>query len=96
MSLPAESPDIVARLEQLDDAVFDAVQGKSQALADVKLLWLQLLGELGDYLLAESREQYIRYALSIWRDDVRTGTRYDPERAYYAIEVLCVLYDDGR
>ncbi len=96
MSLPAELPAVIAQLEQLDDAVFDAVQGRSEALAELQLLWPQLLGELGEYRLAESREQYIRYALSIWRDDVRTGTRHDPERAFYTLEVLCVLYDEGR
>ena len=33
--LDAESPEVVARLEALDDAVFEAVQGKAAALADL-------------------------------------------------------------
>lgn len=59
----ADSPQVVAQLEALDDAVFDAVQGKAAALAELYRLWPALRKELGDALLAESREQYIRFAL---------------------------------
>ena len=66
--LDADSPEVVARLEALDDAVFGAIQGNSAALADLHKLWPASKLELGEALLAESREQYIRYALSIWQE----------------------------
>ena len=92
--LDADSTEVVARLEALDDAVFDAVQGKAAALADLHKLWPALKIELGEALLAESREQYIRYALSIWREPADIEGNHDPARAVNALEVLCVLFDE--
>jgi hypothetical protein len=92
--LDTDSPEVVARLEALDDALFDAVQGKAAALAEFRKLWPALKVELGEALLAESREQYIRYALSIWREPVNIAGDHDPVRAIHALEVLCVLFDE--
>ena len=86
----------MARLEALDDAVFDAVQGNAPALADLYKLWPAVKLELGEALLAESREQYIRYALSIWREPADSEGNHDPARAVHALEVLCVLFDEVR
>jgi len=94
--LDADSPEVVARLETLDDVVFDAIQGKAAALADLHALWPALKSELGEPLLAESREQYIRYALSIWQEPSNIEGNHDPARAVYALEVLCVLFDEVR
>jgi hypothetical protein len=94
--LDSDSPQVVARLEALDDAVFDAIQGKAAALADLHHLWPALKIELGDALLAESREQYIRYALSIWQEPASIEGNHDPARAVHALEVLCVLFDEVR
>jgi hypothetical protein len=90
--LNVESPSVVARLEALDDAVFDAIQGKAAALATLIELWPAVKIELGEALLAESREQYIRYALSVWREPAAGES--DPTRALSALEVLCVLFDE--
>ena len=95
-SLDADSPQVVARLEALDDAVFEAVQGKAAALADLHKLWPVLKTELGEALLAESREQYIRYALSLWQEPATIEGDQDPARAVNALEVLCVLFDEAR
>jgi hypothetical protein len=93
--LDADSPAIVAKLEALDDAVFDAIQGKSAALADLYKLWPALKTDLGSAALAESREQYIRYALSIWQEPSNIEGNHDPARAVNALEVLCILFDEG-
>jgi hypothetical protein len=93
-SLHAESPEVVAQLESLDDAVFDAIQGKSDALAALRWLWPQVKARLGDLLLDESREQYIRYALSVWHKTANAEGNHDPRRAVDALEVLCVLFDE--
>ncbi len=94
--LDADSPEVVDKLETLDDAVFDAIQGKASALADLHQLWPALKTELGETLLAESREQYIRYALSIWQQPTKIEGERDPTRAVHALEVLCVLFDEVR
>jgi len=94
--LDCDSPEVVARLEALDDAVFDAIQGKAAALADLYRIWPALKIELGDALLAESREQYIRYALSIWHEPASIEGDRDPLRAVNALEVLSVLFDEAR
>jgi len=94
--LDADSPEVVARLEALDDAVFDAIQGKAAALADLHKLWPAMKSELGDAFLAESREQYIRYALSIWQGPANIQGNHDPARAVNALEVLCILFDEVR
>ena len=61
--LPAEHLDLgdhelLAKLERLDDAVFDAIAGDPQALDNVRRLWPQLCQELAQPLLAESQEHY--------------------------------------
>ncbi len=94
--LDADSPEVVAKLEALDDAVFDAIQGDCVALADLHKLWPALKLELGEVLLAESREQYIRYALSIWQEPAKIKESHNPTRAVNALEVLCVLFDEVR
>ena len=92
-TLDPDSPEVLARLEQLDDAVWEAVGGNPQALQRLCLLWPQMRGDLGDELLAESREQYLRYALSIWEEYMGTGGIRKPARAVHALDVLCVLFD---
>jgi hypothetical protein len=92
--IDGESPEVVERLETLDDVVFDAIQGKPAALASLEKLWPAVKRELGDSLLAESREQYIRYALSVWREPANIEGNQDPVRAVHALEVLCVLFDE--
>ena len=55
----------------------------------------QGLGGLGEDLLIESREQYLRYALSVWEECVDAGSIRNPTRAIQALDVLCLLFGDG-
>jgi len=57
-------------------------------------LWPAVRTELGDQLVSESREQYLRYALSIWQECLGGGVVRDPARAIHALDVLCVLFDE--
>jgi hypothetical protein len=93
-SLDPESEEVVARLETLDDAVFDAINGHEAAVSLVQSLWPALRAELGDELLAESREQYLRYAISVWEQCLDGGAVRDPARAVHALDVLTVLFDE--
>ena len=79
-------------LERLDDVVFGAINGFADALAELAVLWPKAAQTLGPQLAEESREQYLRCALSIWTDylgDSRNGA----DRAAAALDVVCLLFE---
>ena len=81
-------------LERLDDAVFDALVGQSEALDNLRRLWPETLGRLGERFLTESRDHYLRRALAVWRQATGEGEIRDPLQALTAIEVICLLYGE--
>ena len=89
------SPRILELLEHLDDLVYEAIGGRAQAIQELQAAWPKVLGELGEDLLAESREQYLRYALSVWQECADAGSVRDPGRAIQALDVLSLLFGDG-
>jgi hypothetical protein len=93
VSLDIDSPELLDRLEKLDDVVFEAISGDARALDEIGRLWPQLLAELGPDKLEESREQYLRYALSIWEVCLEDGLR-EPERAISSLQVLSVIFGE--
>jgi hypothetical protein len=92
--LDPDSPRVLEKLEALDDAVFDAMGGSAEAIQRLGALWPAVRTELGDQIVCESREHYLRYALSIWQECLDGGTVCDPTRAMHALDVLCVLFDE--
>lgn len=86
-------PAAVRNLEQLDDTVFEAIAGKAAALEELRLLWPETLRRLGPEAIGESREQYLRHALSVWRQCIEGEEVRDPRRAIRALDVLAVLYE---
>jgi len=92
--LAPDSPELFDQLGDLDDAVFDAINGCPGAMDRVRLLWPQLRPQLREDLMAESRAQYLRYALSIWEQCIEHDQVHNPSRAVDALEVLCVLFDE--
>lgn len=92
--LDPNDPEVLEKLEHLDDLVYDAVEGKAVAMDELRTFWPRVRDELGDHLLAESQEQYLRYALSAWVGCMGTDTVRDPSRAIQSLEVLCVLFDE--
>jgi hypothetical protein len=88
-------PQVLEKLEHLDDLVYEAISGEAASLEQLRTLWPKLLGELGDDYLAESREQYLRYALSIWAECVDAGNIREPARAIQVLEVLSLLFGDA-
>lgn len=93
-TLDLDSPQLLEKLECLDDTVYEAIDGQAAALERLETLWPQILAELGDELVAESRAQYLRYALSIWEDCLDPGSTREPDRALRALDVLCLLFDE--
>ena len=86
---------LLAQLEVLDDAVYEAIIGDEAAMERLRCLWPAIQSELDEQLVADSREQYLRFALSIWEDCVDRKNVRDPARAMQALEVLCVLFDNA-
>jgi hypothetical protein len=93
-SLEPTSPALLQRLEYLDDMVFEAINGQATALEELETLWPEVLAELGEELVAESREQYLRYALTIWDECIDPESLRNPSRAVQALDVLCVLFNE--
>ena len=93
--LDLHAPEILEKLESLDDLVYEAVSGRAGSLERLRTAWPRLLNELGDEALAESREQYLRYALSIWEECAQSDGVRNPARAVQALDVLCLLFGDA-
>jgi hypothetical protein len=94
-AIAADSAAVLQRLEHLDDVVYEALNGDQTAAEALQTLWPAVLAELGENQVAESREQYLRYALRIWEECVDGDGMRDPTRAVQALDVLCVLFDQA-
>ncbi len=92
--LHPDSPEVLEKLELLDDLVYDSISGRPGALGQLQNVWPAIRAELGDQLLAESREQYLRYALTIWENCVENDQIRNPTRAVQALDVLCLLFEE--
>jgi len=90
-----DSPETLEKLELLDDLVFEAIGGEPSAMKQLRASWSQLRAELGAELLEETREQYLRHALSIWEGYRDCDGLRDPTKAMQALDVLCVLFDEA-
>ena len=93
-ALGADHPEVLARLEMLDDLVFDAIKGDSGSLEQLRTAWPRLKEELGAELLGQSREQYLRYALQVWEKCVEASGVRPTTKAVNALDVLCLLFDE--
>ena len=91
--LTEQPPEVLELLERIDDLVFAAISGDRQALAELETVWPQTAAELDEDLVEQSREQYLRCALSICSEFSENGVK-GPERALSAIDVLCVLFEE--
>ncbi|HKD38359.1 MAG TPA: hypothetical protein VKB78_16210 [Pirellulales bacterium] len=57
----------------------------------MRTCWPALTNQLPADLLAESREQYLGYAIKLWHSQAGEGPR-DPAWAVAALDVLSVLF----
>jgi hypothetical protein len=83
-------PDLLARLEWLDDLMFEAIEGDPVALDTAITAWQKALDELGSTALEESRHQYLRRAQCVW-DDLRNQPNHPPHKLFAAIEIISLL-----
>lgn len=83
---------LMGDLNQLDDAVYAALQGEADALEIVRNVWPRILRQVGPDLIDETREHYLRYALSAWQQQAGDFAHRNPQVAATAMEVLCLLF----
>jgi hypothetical protein len=85
-------PATIELLEHLDDAVYDCIHGAPDIAETIGTLWQQLSEQLRPDVLAAAREQYMRYALTLWEACLDSGIR-EPQRAMRALDVLMALFE---
>lgn len=91
MATCRQPSEAIELLEQLDDAVFDAVAGKEGAFETLQQLWPEVLAQLGPEPIEESREQYLRHAIDTWRDCFEGEAARDAQRAARLIEIITLM-----
>lgn len=88
-------PETIELLEQLDDAVYDCIHGAPNVMETIGTLWRKLSDRLRPDVLAAAREQYMRYAVTLWEACHDAAVR-DPKKAMRALDVLTALFErDG-
>jgi hypothetical protein len=85
-------PTTIDLLEQLDDAVYDCIHGAPNVIETVGSLWQKLSERLRPDVLAAAREQYMRYALTLWEACHDSALR-QPQKAMRALDVLTALFE---
>lgn len=83
-------PDVVDKLEMLDDLVFEAIEGKRESLARLRKAWPQMLAALGPQAIEESRLLYVERATAVWAHH-NSGVLRQPDLAASALEVLTLI-----
>lgn len=92
-AIGALCPRALETLELLDDLVFESIAGKPGALDKLKALWPTALAQVGEALIEESREQYLRHALRVWQDCVEGDQIHNPALAVTTMDVICLLFN---
>jgi len=92
--LTLDAPELLESLEQLDDLVYEAIDGEETSWTKLQTAWPKLAAQLTPEALAESREQYLRYVLTVWQECAENSGLRQAEMAMRAIEVLCLLLDE--
>jgi hypothetical protein len=85
-------PETIELLEQLDDTVYDCINGAPNAIETIGTLWQKLSERLRPDVLATAREQYMRYALTLW-EACHDAAMRQPQKAMRALDVLTALFE---
>jgi hypothetical protein len=89
--LAAGNPAALERLGELDDVVFEAIAGRAAAVDRLRTLWPEALQLVGHRLADESREAYVRHALTKWQECAEGDDGRNPRLAVTLMEVLAIL-----
>jgi hypothetical protein len=85
-------PDVIERLERLDDVIFAAIDGDLAAREAAAAAWQGTLRDLGWESVEESRRQYLRRAQCVW-DALREQPNHSPTE-FFAIRKIILLFRD--
>ena len=88
-----ERPEVVERLERLDDVIFPAIDGDETALEVSAPVWRETVAELGPVVVEESRSEYLRYARSVWLF-LTSQTVSQPLRLLAVMKIIGLLMGD--
>lgn len=88
-------PDVIARLEALDDVIFAAIDGDPAALQESQSAWHRAVAELGQEAIEETRRQYLRHAQGVW-ERLRGQKVQPPHKIFAAIEIIGLLVNSER
>ena len=88
-------PDVIARLEALDDVIFAAIDGDPAALQESGDAWQRAVAELGHDTIEETRRQYLRHAQGVW-ESLRHQEVQPPHKIFAAIEIIGLLVNAER
>lgn len=91
--LAGGDPALHQQLQALEMLLSEAVLGHEAAAAQLKTLWPQFKTAWPASLLAQVREEYLRYCLAIWEAQQGSEGTRSPQRALLALEILGVLFD---
>jgi len=92
--LGAKCPDALEQLGQLDDLVFETIAGKLGAMQELRILWPVVKSKVGAALVEESREQYVRHAMEVWRECIEGDEERSPALAVKVMDVISLLFDE--
>lgn len=88
-------PDVIARLEALDDVIFAAIDGDPAALQESVDAWQRAVADLGHEAIEETRRQYLRHAQGVW-ESLRHQEVQPPHKIFAAIEIIGLLVNAER
>jgi len=92
--LGCRDPAMLEKLGELDDVVFEAIAGRAAAVERLQTLWPEVLRMVGDDLVAESREAYLRHAVEKWHECAAAETLRNPKLAVTLMDVLAILLQE--
>jgi hypothetical protein len=88
--LSPETEEMRELLEDLDDAIFSALQGSDESLGKARALWPRAIAEIDEEMVEESREHYLRFAVETSQRFRSDGFR-SSEQSAVAIEIILLL-----
>jgi hypothetical protein len=93
--LGCRNPAVLEKLGELDDVVFEAIAGRGAAVDRLRSLWPEVLRMVGDDLVAESREAYLRHAIEKWHECATADVLRNPKLAVTLMDVLAILLQEA-
>jgi hypothetical protein len=88
--LSPETEEMRELLEELDDAIFSALQGNGDSLDKARILWPRAISEIDEELVEESREHYLRFAVET-SQRFQQGEFRSTGQSVVALEIILLL-----